>query len=231
MRLPQDEVHCWTVGLDITPGTRAALSGILSRDERGQGDRLGDPRLQRRFIAAHGALRTLLGCYLGAPPAELGFVRDAFGKPALNGPFAGRLRFNLSHSADLALIGIVAGADIGVDLEEVRDEPDFTAVAEWLLAPAEVEQLRRLPIERRSRAFLRCWTAMEAHAKAHGEGLGSTNAIVRAPGWSLYELQPAAGHVGALVVRGSGWCVIQRAVSLDALADPAQSSRIMSCTC
>ncbi len=230
MRLPRGEVHCWTVGLGITSGACAALSALLSREERGACDRLRDPCLRRRFIAAHGALRMLLGCYLDAPPAEIGFVRNAFGKPALGGPFADRLRFNLSHSADLALVGIVADADIGVDLEEVRDEPDFAAVAEWVLAATEVEWLNRLPAERRSRAFLGRWTALEAGAKASGEGLGATDAIARAPGWSLYELQPAASHVGAVVVRGSGWRVIERRASLDAPADLAQSWRGMSCT-
>jgi 4'-phosphopantetheinyl transferase len=212
MRLPRGEVHCWTFGLDIAPDACAALSALLSRDERSRSDRLRDPRLRRRFVAAHGALRTLLGGYLAAPPAEIAMVRNAFGKPALGGPFADRLRFNLSHSGDLALIGLVADADIGVDLEEVRDEPDFIAVAERVLAATEVERLNRLPTENRSRAFLRRWTALEAAAKARGEGLGELDATAEVPGWSQYELQPAASHVGAVVVRGSGW-------------------RVRSCTC
>ena len=208
MRLPPGEVHCWTFGLDATPDACAALSALLSRDERDRSERLRDPRLRQRFIAAHAGLRTLLGCYLGAPPAGIDLVRDAFGKPALGGPSSDRLRFNLSHSGDLALLGIVADADIGVDLEEVRDEPDFIAVAEWVLPATEVERLNRLPTEHRSRAFLRHWTALEAAAKARGEGLGELDATAEAPGWSQYELQPAASHVGAVVVRGSGWRVV-----------------------
>ena len=173
-------------------------------------------QLQQRFIAAHGGLRQLLGRYLGAHPSQVRFVHNEFGKPALSGQFGGRLTFNLSHSADLALIGIAADAEIGVDVEHIREEPDFTEIAQWFFAAAEVEELNRLPSELRTRAFLSSWTRKEAYAKARGEGLGATNEIAQPPGWSLYSLQPAPGYVGALVVQGSGWRVTQRFASLDA---------------
>jgi len=215
MELARDEVHCWCVRLDVSAGTCAALSATLSRDERLRSARMRSPQLQQRFIAAHGGLRQLLGRYLGAHPSEVRFVRNEFGKPALTGRFGGRLTFNLSHSADLALIGIAADAEIGVDLEHIRDEPDFTEIAQWFFAAAEVEELKRLPSELRTRAFLSSWTRKEAYAKARGEGLGA-NEIAQPPGWSLYLLQPGLGYVGALVVEGSGWRVTQRFASLGA---------------
>ena len=217
MELARDEVHCWSVRLEITPGTCAALSATLSPDEWIRSARMRSPQLQRRFIAAHGALRKLLGRYLGADPSELRFVHSEFGKPALSGEgqFGGRLTFNLSHSADLALIAIAPDAEIGVDLEHDREEPEFAEIAQWFFAPAEVEELNRLPSELRSRAFLSSWTRKEAYAKARGEGLRATNEVAQRPGWSLYSLQPAPGYVGALVVQGSGWRVTQRFASLD----------------
>jgi 4'-phosphopantetheinyl transferase len=174
------------------------------------------PQLQQRFIAAHGGLRELLGRYLRVHPGEVRFGHNEFGKPALSGQFGGRLTFNLSHSADLALIGVATDAKIGVDVEHIRDEPDFTEIAQWFFAAAEVEELNRLPSELRARAFLSSWTRKEACAKAQGKGLGATNEIAEPPGWSLYSLQPAPGYVGALVVEGSGWRVTQRFASLDA---------------
>jgi 4'-phosphopantetheinyl transferase len=216
MELARDEVHCWCVRLDVSAGTWAALSATLSHDERIRSARMRSPQLQRRFIVAHAALRELLGCYLGAHPSQLRFVHNEFGKPALSGQFGGRITFNLSHSADLALIGIAAEAEIGVDLEHIRDEPEFSEIAEWFFAASEVEELNRLPSELRTRAFLSFWTRKEAYAKARGEGLGATNEIAQPPGWSLYSLQPAPRYVGALVVEGSDWRVTQRFVSLDA---------------
>jgi 4'-phosphopantetheinyl transferase len=231
MELAQDEVHCWYVRMDVSAGTCAALSATLSHDERIRCARMRSPQLQQRFIAAHGALRELLGRYLGAHPSEVQYVHNEFGKPALSGQFGGRLTFNLSHSADLALIGIAADAQIGVDLEHIRDEPEFSEIAHWFFAAAEVEELHRLPSELRTRAFLSSWTRKEAYAKARGQGLGATNEIAQQPGWSLYSLQPAPRYVGALVVEGSGRRVTERFMSLDAQltqAKPTAMSNFLS---
>lgn len=216
MQLARDEVQCWCIRLDVSPAICAALSATLSQDERIRCARMRSPQLQQRFIVAHGGLRALLGRYLGVRPSEVRFGHNEFGKPALSEPLGGRLRFNLSHSADLALIGIATDAEIGVDVEHVRDEPEFSEIAQWFFAAAEVEELNRLPSEVRARAFLRSWTRKEACAKALGEGLGATNEITQPSGWSLYSLQPAPDYVGAVAVERSGWRVTQRFASLDA---------------
>ena len=103
-----------------------------------------------------------------------------------------------------------------MDVEQIRDEPDFSDIAQWFFGAAELEELNRLPSELRARAFLRFWTRKEAYAKARGEGLGATNEIAQPLDWSLYSLQPAPGYVAALVVEGSGWRVTQRCAPLDA---------------
>jgi len=216
MQLARDEVHCWWIRLNVSPATCVALAATLSRDERIRSARMRSPQLRQRFIAAHGGLRELLGRYLGVHPSEVRFGHNEFGKPALSGEFGDQLTFNLSHSADLAVIGIAADAKLGVDVEQIRDEPDFSDIAQWFFGAAELEELNRLPSELRARAFLRSWTRKEACAKARGEGLGATNEIAQPLDWSLYSLQPAPGYVAALVVEGSGWRVTQRFAPLDA---------------
>src|SRR5438093_6210953 len=128
MQLAPGEIHCWSISLDVTHSTCVALSALLSPGERSRSARMRYRTPRRRFIAAHGALRKLLGAYLGLHPSELGFVHNEFGKPALDGAgqgqFGGRLSFNLSHSGDLALIGVAVDAEIGVDVEYIRQEPD-----------------------------------------------------------------------------------------------------------
>jgi 4'-phosphopantetheinyl transferase len=130
-------------------------------------------------------------------------VYNAFGKPALSPEFGSRLKFNLSHSADLALIAIAADADIGVDLEYIRAQPDYAEIARYFFSADEVDRLNRLPSHLHAQAFLSCWTKKEAYVKACGEGL----AMLHSPParrWSLYTLQPAPGYIGALAVEGSG---------------------------
>lgn len=217
VRLAPDEVHSWCVRLDVPPDTAAGLYATLSEDERNRSARFRFERDQQRFIAAHGVLREILGSYLGTQPNQLRFVHNAFGKPALAPAFGSRLAFNLSHSDDLALIAI-GGADIGVDLEHIRAQPDSAAIAERFFTAAEVDYMNRLPSHLQAQAFFSCWTRKEAFVKARGEGFttdpGPTPVDLHGA-WSLYTLHPAPGYIGALAVEGSGWRLSQRHWQID----------------
>src|SRR5260221_11969149 len=119
-QLKSCEVHCWCVSLDVSPETFARLHGTLSSDERSQSARFRFERDRLRFVAAHGTLRELLGRYLQIQPSHLRYVYNANGKPDLSPDFGNSLKFNLSHSAGLALIAIAAGSNVGVHLEYFR---------------------------------------------------------------------------------------------------------------
>jgi 4'-phosphopantetheinyl transferase len=208
------EVHSWCVNLDVPPETSAGLYATLSADERNRCARLRFARDRRRFIAARGVLRDLLGRYLGARPGQIRFVYNAFGKPELSREFGSRLRFNLSHSADLALIAITTDAAIGVDIEYIQPRPEYAEIARSVFSAAEVDELERLPSHLYAQAFLRCWTKKEAYVKARGEGLAlgldgtPTDAVT---------LQPAPGYIGALAVEGRAeYRIEQRVANLGA---------------
>src|SRR2546427_7487525 len=124
-QLASDEVHSWCASLDVPPGTSARLYAILTPDERTRSARFRFERDQQRFIVARAVLRDLLGRYLQTPPDQISFVYNAFGKPDLGPEFANRLKFNLSHSAGLALIAIATTSDVGVDLEYIRAQSDY----------------------------------------------------------------------------------------------------------
>jgi 4'-phosphopantetheinyl transferase len=219
-RLASNEVHSWCVTLDVSPETSAGLYATLSYDERNRSARLRFARDRHRFIAARGVLRDLLGRYVGTRPGQIRFAYNAFGKPELSPEFGSRLRFNLSHSADLALIAITTEAGIGVDLEYIRPQPDNVEIARCFFSAAEVDRLNRLPSHLYPQAFFSCWTKKEAYMKARGEGLAIplTSYSVPLTGWSLYTLQPAPGYIGALVVEGRdrrlrqwhGWASLER---------------------
>jgi len=98
-----DAVQCWCVRLDVAPPPETYYA-TLSEDERNRSARFRFERDRQRFIVAHGALRDLLGRSLGTDPGRIRFVYNAFGKPELDPAFGERLKFNLSHSADLALM-------------------------------------------------------------------------------------------------------------------------------
>src|SRR5206468_8457827 len=131
--------------LDVPPETSARLYATLTPDERRRGARVNFVRDRQRFIIARGVLRHLLGRYLQTQPDRIRFVYNAFGKPDVSPEFGNRLTFNLSHSAGLALIAIAADANVGVDLEYIRGQPDYADIARHSSSAAEADGCWPLP--------------------------------------------------------------------------------------
>ena len=226
-QLALDEVHIWCVSLDVPPETLARLDATLSLEERDRGARLRFTGDRQQFTVAHGALRDLLGRYLRIPPRRVGYASNPFGKPALD-PRCGRLRFNLSHSAGLALIAIAAEADVGIDLECIQGHTDYAELARCFFSSAEVDELSALPPHCYAESFLGCWTKKEAYLKASGVGLAMplngftvplttdpaqgpvdlrvpSSEVVQANPWSVFTIRPAPGYIGALAIEGRCW--------------------------
>jgi len=159
-------VALWLVGLHQAP-SRAAMA-VLSDEERQRAARFHHEADRRRYLAAHVALRERLGQYLGRAPRSLAFHTGSHGKPLLA---HGVHPFNLSHSGDLALIGVSDDCEVGVDIEIWREVGDAAQLAQSVFGPQERAALSGLVGDERNLAFLRGWTRKEACLKALGTGL------------------------------------------------------------
>lgn len=169
------------IALDAWPGLRLwlcplheapteAQQGWLDTAELARAARFVYDIRRRRYLAAHVALRGLLGAALEQAPQLLRIEPDANDKPQLVG-HAG-WQFNLSDSDDWALVGLQQDVPVGVDLEVRRTLSDARALAERLYTPAERAAVLDLPEgPGREAVFLRVWTRKEACLKAVGLGL------------------------------------------------------------
>lgn len=168
--LPPGEIHLWLARLDAPVG--ASAMALLAPEERARAATFRRPALSQAYLAAHLALRRLLGGYLRRAPADIGLIRGPAGKPALRHEpeeAAGGLQFNLSHAGDWALLGFAHGRAVGVDLEPLRPDPPLEA-ASLVFSPAERRLLDTQAAALRGAAFLRLWTRKEARLKAEGQG-------------------------------------------------------------
>ena len=165
--------------------------------------------------------RSLAG-YLLCDPLTLEFSTSPRGKPSLLQPLG--WHFNLSHSAQLALVA-VGHSELGVDLEKRRHLESLKQIASRHFSTVEVEALRAVPAAEQLAAFYRCWTRKEAYVKALGSGLSSAldvfdvsiDADPRFLGfrsgddapedWSLFDVSPGPDYTGALAVRARGMSV------------------------
>jgi 4'-phosphopantetheinyl transferase len=207
-QLASDEVHSWCASLDAPPETSARLYATLTPDERTRSARFRFERDQQRFIVARGVLRDLLGRYLQTQPSHLRFAYNAFGKPDLSPEFGHRLKFNLSHSAGLALIAIATASNVGVDLEYIRAQSEYADIARRFFSTAEADYLIALPSHRYAEAFFSCWTSVPLTTHPMGTPVDlyvASKDDVPATRWSLYTLRPAPGYAGALAIDGTGW--------------------------
>lgn len=194
---------------------------VLSEDERCRAQRLRLARERRRYIAARGRLRQLLGERLGTRAASVDLACGARGKPMLDGrQAASGWRFNVSHAEDLAVYAFTRGREVGIDVEAVAPWPGADAIAARFFSRRECCDYEALPPEQRTEGFFNCWTRKEAFCKAIGEGLrrplgsfdvslrpGEPARILRVDdtpgelcGWRLHAFTPAPGFVAAVVV-------------------------------
>jgi 4'-phosphopantetheinyl transferase len=167
-------------------------------------------------MAGRGTLRTILGQYLDIAPKQVEFEYQPRGKPLLAAKFADQgLLFNLSHSQDLALLGVSCQHQIGVDLEYIRTMSDLEGLAKRFFSAREYEYLRLLSPAQQQQIFFRYWTCKEAYLKATGDGLvqleeieidltpNQPSKLLVSGDWSLRELTPANNFAAAVVVAGS----------------------------
>ncbi len=212
-------VDLWIWSLD-DPSALARVASHLDPEEHARAARFVHQLHRDRFIVGRGRLRETLSSYLGRTPAAIAFEYGENGKPFARA--AGDLRFNLSHTEGLAVLGVARGVELGVDVESLRpverDLPDH-----YFSAP-EREALAALPEHLWLAGFHRCWTRKEAMVKALGEGLSiplDSFAVSLAPDaparllwrqddpgaasrWALAHFDPEADAVGAVAAETRG---------------------------
>ncbi|MFE6286378.1 4'-phosphopantetheinyl transferase family protein [Streptomyces sp. NPDC057877] len=188
---------------------------VLDEGERRRAEALRRPAERALYVAAHTALRRVLGAYVGLPAASVPLTRlpcpgcgGPHGRPAVARPYDAGVHFSLAHTDGLALLGLAAGP-VGVDVERV---PGARLAADGArsLHPRERAELAGLPSAARPAAFARCWTRKEALVKATGDGL--SGAVLRdryvgtgarpagQPGWTVVDVCVPAGWAAACVV-------------------------------
>ena len=143
----------------------------------------------------------VLGLYVSADPQSLEFRTGPMGKPALVQTFTD-LRFNLSHSGDIALIAVTRGREVGVDVERVQRDIEFDPIVEHYFDPTEAWDLRTAPPHERVGKFFDLWTRKEACVKAEGTGLGLKTRTDR---FGVRNLSPGLGYAGAVACEGHEW--------------------------
>lgn len=174
------ELH--TIPLKQDANKVAQLRQTLSDKEIERANRFLFVEHQRRFIVAHGMMRQILSEYIGSSPESVRLGTNSNGKPILmQSNHRDTWSFSLSYSADLAVLAICRGAEIGVDIEWRRLDRSFLEMARRYFFPGETHYLFGLQGDRLVEEFYRIWTLKESWLKAIGVGLAGLEIIEIVP--------------------------------------------------
>ncbi|MFZ0887837.1 MAG: 4'-phosphopantetheinyl transferase superfamily protein [Candidatus Binataceae bacterium] len=227
------QVHVWCIRLDASIKVVGRLRELLSHDELVRAARFVFDGDRRRFIVARAALRSILAQYLDRQPAEIRFDYGANGKPYLSG--ANSLSFNLSHSDELALLGVARDLEIGIDVECLDRQIDIFEIADQFFTSKEIAAIRAAVPDQQHLRFLELWTCKEAYLKALGHGLAAPlnefdvstlesrlgqraeGRAGRLPGgWTIWQFTPAPDYVAALAAANERGRIVIRTLSAHA---------------
>ena len=188
------------------------MHALLSEAERARAVRYRQPGDVERFVKSRGALRRILSERIGADARALAFVEGGGRKPELRDHPA--VHFNVSHSGAFALIAI-GDAPLGVDIEQIKPDIGWRALAVTHMHPDERAVLASLPETQTRDAFFQFWTHKEAYLKATGIGLTDELPSIAVPlqggpvavpstlpgGWHATPLDAPAGYRASIVTR------------------------------
>lgn len=218
--LENNQIHIWRIDINNpTVDVDHLFSDILSDDEKRRADRLRSEKDKRRFVVSRGLLRENLGSYLGAEPSDINFDYNKYGKPNIKPKYnSGNIKFNVSHSANLAIYAISKNREIGVDLEYIREVRTADKIIKRFFTKQETDFYHSQPEGKRNLAFFTLWTRKEAYSKARGMGIGlplrefdlnlvpnsgkNNSEIKPRSQWSLIDIEINEDYLAALATQG-----------------------------
>lgn len=213
--LPANAVHIWRFPLIAARQEISGLAHWLSKHERETLDRIISCDERDKRIVAWGRLRYILSRYLGCAPGDIQIKREPLGRPEIVYPKSEGLRFSLSHSKNMGLIGVACCA-VGVDIEKIQPMMNVERLVARFFSPDEATKLRSLPEAEQVLSFFRLWVLKEAYLKAIGAGVPAGLSkceialhadgplILRSefegqqPQYALIEIPVSKGYVAAL---------------------------------
>lgn len=167
------EVSVWSASTDdFGEAECAALAAVLDPEELSRLERLRNDADRRAWLLAHAVRRKAIAQALGIDAGDLRFTADAHGQPGLAWPTQSGLFFSLAHARQAVVCAVTRAGPVGVDIEFVQGEADFSLLEPFVVMPEGTESDG-------PGQFFHYWTALEAFWKAHGLGLSAAHPRLR----------------------------------------------------
>lgn len=196
------------------------FNDLLSEEEKTRANRFYFEKDQNNFTISRGLTRLILAKYLNIDPKHIIFSQNSFGKLNLENK---KLKFNLSHTKELLLIGVSFDTELGVDIEKIREISVYQDIVRRFFSDNEIKSFFLQPESKYQESFFTIWTRKEAFIKAVGRGLNiplnSFDVSVtekaelldvrlddqKKESWKLYNIPTKKNHKASLVTQNKNF--------------------------
>ena len=210
MTFKKGQIHVWKIFWKDMEEYIKGKYGILDFSEREKVAAYLRNEDKMRYMTGKVISKQIISQYLGIKEQDVKFTANTYGKPQISSSLNKKgLQFNIAHSGDVVLFAFAFDVKVGVDVEYIKEFPNYMELAEKSFSEAEylyIEKSRSLI------AFYEVWTSKEAYVKAIGEGLSHglkdfsiLNYQVREKGilqngWKVYPIK-LDNHVAHMVAQ------------------------------
>lgn len=227
--LIKGDIHLWTISIDTSENQIEGLRSVLSPGEKKKASYYKFEPIQHNYIVSQAVLRILLSSYLDVKPVDIKLGVHKKGKPFLVNDVS--LFFNISNSHGICVYAFTRNAEIGIDIEKIRDLPDINQLIDKNLTTREKKYFQKDPDNKLSR-FFQFWTIKESYLKAIGEGMRLTpenlefsldNGAIRlqsvnygfdAADWQFKGFTREGNYMGALTYKGKDTVIREMSLAL-----------------
>ncbi|MFK5971133.1 MAG: 4'-phosphopantetheinyl transferase superfamily protein [Candidatus Marithrix sp.] len=169
LKLSVGEIHLWLTFPNLIQDPKLLISynKLLTKEEQDKKQRFRFQKHQHQYLITRALIRSILSRYMALEPNTWQFNKNKYGRPEVITDIL-PLRFNLSHTDDLIICGVILEKDIGVDVESINRNNATKDIATRFFSTQEVIDLYSEPTNRN---FFDYWTLKESYIKARGMGL------------------------------------------------------------
>ncbi|MBN1468465.1 MAG: 4'-phosphopantetheinyl transferase superfamily protein [Fusobacteriaceae bacterium] len=167
--LKEREVHIWLIKWKEALPLILLKWAVMSKNERKKVESF--KFFEDRMRCATGKIisRIILSSYTKLEEHKLHITNQKYGKPYLENDNLGEsIHYNVSHSEELVLLVFTKLPLIGVDIEKMKDIPEYIEISKQFFTYSEYQNIKK---KAKKEFFYQYWTAKEAYVKALGEGL------------------------------------------------------------
>ncbi len=174
--LGKKEVHLWCIPLELDSHQAKQAKNLLSQHQRDKFERRNSEKLKNAYLASRFYLSSLLAAYAKTPIDQLKLQYSRLNKPFI--VTENRLQFNftdtfIDQDQAVGLYAFTLEKQIGVDVESIHRQGDFTKILARRFSDAEIARVETEQNLRKPN-FLKYWTRKEAFGKARGLGINFT---------------------------------------------------------